>query len=309
MTGCAKIVAETRSSEAFKESRQLTAQHTMKGDFNMNSLNRYALILAVGSLGLFSGPALAAEEVIYDRETNHTLRSFVQFLENPSQTSGRPSITLGIEGLIGRPGDGNFTAHKFADLESDSWTLKLQLQIPPGARYSNSGIYLVYSDPGTDIPADNDPTRAAFDEALRRSQERRDRFGAGPFELDFFSHELQIIAGTDATVPPENRGTAAFYGVDIGTEPGQQIINNPYLFNIGGNYELIVVQEGLETKTFARAIGFQSDPVLVSTFTNLDKVEDPVRGGSPKALLLQAFYNNGRDVKSPYIRRMTLDQR
>jgi hypothetical protein len=284
-------------------------QQSKKGNFDMNLLIRYAPILAVGSLVLFSGKALSAEEVIYDRESNNTLRSFVQFLEDPSQTPGRPSIGLGSEGLIGRPGDGNFTAHKFADLVSDSWTLKIQLQIPPGARYSNSGIYLLYSDPNTDIPANNDPTRSAFDEALQRSQDRRERFGAGPFELDFFSHELQIIAGTDATVPPENRGTAAFYGVDIGIAPGQQVISSPYFFNIGGRYELVIVQEGLETKTFARAIGFQSDPVLVSTFTNLGKVEDPVRGGAPKALLLQAFYNNGSDVRSPYIRRMTLDQR
>jgi hypothetical protein len=185
----------------------------------------------------------------------------------------------------------------------------MELQIPVGARYSNSGIYLVYSDPTSDLPAKTDPTRAAFDEALARAQDRRSRFGAGPFELDFFSHELQIIAGTDATVPLENRGTAAFYGVDLGGAPGQQVINNPYAFNIGGRCEIIIQNENLVTKNFARAIGFQSEPVLVSTFTNLDKNADPVRGGAPKALLLQAFYNNGFDVKLPHIQRMSLDQR
>ena len=250
-----------------------------------------------------------SESIIYDLRTNNSLANFSQFLELPSQTIGRPSIDLGRDGIVGRPGNGNFTAHKFADLESNQWTLKLELQIPPGIRYSNSGVYFLYSDPASDIPPEGDPTRAAFEKAIELAEERRLRFGDGPFELDFFSHELQVISGTDATVPPENRGTAAFYGVDLGTSQGQQVINNPYSFNIGSSYEITIVQENEVTRTYARAIGFQSNAVLVSTFTNLDKVADPVRGGSPKALLLQAFYNNGSDVQSPFIRRITLDQR
>ena len=84
----------------------------------MNFMNTLILRVNFGSLVFLSSQAYSAEQVIYDREAAHTLRNFTQFLEEPSQTLGRPSIELGTEGLVGKPGNGNFTAHKFADLVS-----------------------------------------------------------------------------------------------------------------------------------------------------------------------------------------------
>jgi|GEM_PF-3837446 len=259
---------------------------------------------------LISAQSLRAEErVIFDGTTRSTLEEFSLFLEDPLQTLTRPGIALFHDAIIGKPGDGNFTAYKFADLKSDDFVLKLIFEIPEGIRYANSGVYLLYRDPRDADPTEDLVAASALSEARAQAASRRARFGEGPFELDYFSHEIQIIAGTDATIPLENHGAGAFYGIDEGTERGQQRILAPQDLNIGDSYEMLIEVKGLTRRTFLRSTNHQNSDVPVSEMTNLSQEEDPVRGGVPTALLLQGFYNNGRDVQLPHFKRITLDER
>jgi hypothetical protein len=254
------------------------------------------------------GDALGEQEnttVMYDLDSKNDLSGFELFSEDAEATQQRPGLALSQEGLIGRPGNGNFTAWKFADLTSPNWNLQVVFEVPAGARYSNSGIYLLYQDPDQDLGSLAPEVREAFLEARRLGQNRRERFGPGPFELDFFSHELQIIAGSDASIPPENRGAGAFYGVDLGSEPGTQLVL-PYSLNFGDLYELTIEHRGSLVRTFVRSVAHQNERVLVSEFTNFSKADDPLRGGAPKALLLQAYYNNDGDVQLPKFKRIAL---
>lgn len=269
-------------------------------------------LLALTSICLFSSLAHADEKVIFDVNSLPSLENFSLFFENPDSVSARPGIQLSPRGIDGKAGDGNFTAYKFADLATPKWTLKVTLQVPAGVRYSNSGIYLLYSNPQADQKNFTESEKQAFQDALRKGQNRRDMYGAGPFELDFFSHEVQIIAGTDATIPPENHGAVAIYGVDIGDKVGQQIIQSTISFETGHTYEITVVSTPNVIETYAKEAfadsSLETAPKLISLFRNVTRNEDPIRGGSPVALLLQGFYNNGRDIQLPIFKRITLEQ-
>lgn len=52
----------------------------------------------------------------------------------------------------------------------------------------------------------------------------------------------------------------------------------------------------------------QQHRFLVSSFVNVSREVDPIRGGSPIALMLQAFPNNGEDVKSPVFQEIVVDE-
>jgi hypothetical protein len=255
--------------------------------------------------------AHAAEQVLYDRSEQTSLADVRLFLEGPLAIAGRASLVNTPEGLTFTPGGNGFTLWKFADLTGANFDLRLVFQIPPGIRYSNSGIYFLFTDPTRAFPEQlPEPQRRAYADALAAARARADRYGAGPYEADFFARELQIIAGFENGLPPENHGPGAFYGVDPVTQAevvaGRQVLH-PYDLFIGDTYELLVEVRGPRFRTYLRAAASQPEPVLVSDFLNVSRAEDPIRGGSPIALLLQAFPNNGADVRGPIFQRITLE--
>ena len=255
--------------------------------------------------------ALAKETVIFDHKTQTDTSAFKMFLEGPLAMQGRPQLVRNDQGLSFSPGSGGFTLWKFADLTSQDFDLKLRFQIPPGIRYSNSGVYFLYQDPTIAVPNDL-PTavRVPFLAALQSAKARSDRFGKGPYEADFFAHELQIIAGFENGLPAENHGVGAFYGIDpvsmVEAPVGKQNLV-PYDAFIGDTYELTVESRGERMTTFMRSVSSQPTRVQVADYKNPSKDQDPIRGGKPTALLLQGFPNNGTDVKSPVFERITLD--
>ncbi len=65
---------------------------------------------------------------------------------------------------------------------------------------------------------------------------------------------------------------------------------------------------GLCIKTYLRSVYHQDPRVLVSSFINVSRETDPIRGGTPIALLLQSFPNNGNDVRGPIFKEITVDE-
>lgn len=263
---------------------------------------KFCLLCLLGMCFLSSNSVFA--EIIYHTEAKNTLGDFKLFLEGPIQIQNRAKIKATPGGIIATPSSkGGFTLYKFKDLNSDTFTLRVKFQIPEGIRYANSGVYMLYSDPRIPIRDELNPdVRNAYDTAISNAINRSSEYGAGPYEADYFAREIQIIAGYEPNLPADNHGPGAIYGIEpvpMGEErPGYQG-HNPYNLEIGDTYEMTVVVRGKEVKTYLRSVAFQNIPVLVSRFVNVGRDVDPIRGGSPIALLLQAFPNNGEDVKSP----------
>lgn len=252
-------------------------------------------------------------EVIYHKDFKNTLGAFQQFLEGPLSSQNRPIIKATRAGIIAQASTaGGFTLFKFRDLKTKNFNLKAVFQIPNNIRYANSGIYLLYTDPTVPV-RDELPVqkRIAYDAAIQGAKERSLRYGAGPYEADFFARELQIIAGSEPNLPADNHGPGAFYGVQPvsqGDEVSGTQGHSPYDLLIGDTYELTMESRELHVKTYLRSVEHQRDRVLVSSFINVDKHRDPIRGGSPIALLLQAFPNNGSDVKSPVFHEISVEE-
>lgn len=277
------------------------------------AINRKLMTMVSVVTLLVSGLADGKEtSLIYHKDTKNTLAEFQLFLEGPLQTQGRAQIFATPEGIKATPSErGGFTLYKFQDLEGESFDLRVVFRIPSGIRYANSGIYFLYTDPTVPIREELDGVlRQAYDNALQSATVRAERYGEGPYEADFFARELQIIAGFEPNLPADNHGAGAFYGVNpvpVGNEvPGTQGLI-PYELVVGDTYELTVEARGLEVRTYLRSVNNQNQRVLVSRFLNVTRQQDPIRGGSPIALLLQAFPNNGTDVKSPVFEEIVID--
>ena len=267
-------------------------------------------IASLASLALQTA-ALAKEVVIFDKTAKPDVSSFRMFLEGPLAMAGRPMLVRTSQGLSFSPGGGGFTLWKFADLDGQDFDLKATFQIPPGIRYSNSGIYFLYEDPTRAFPQDLPSNlRIPFFNALQSAQERSNRYGKGPYEADFFARELQIIAGFEDGLPAENHGAGAFYGIDpvsmVEAPVGKQKLD-PYDAFIGDTYELSVESRGNRMTTFMRSVANQPTRVQVADFLNQSRDQDPLRGGKPIALMLQGFPNNGKDVKAPIFERISLE--
>jgi hypothetical protein len=264
------------------------------------------------ALNLSSAFAFANDRVIYDVKTKPTLAEFRLELDSPRNIQGRANLINTTEGATFSSGNSGFTLWKFADLKSENFDLKTTFQIPPGIRYSNSGIYFLYTDPNRAYPQELEPKkRDAFLQALDFARDRSARFGVGPYEADFFARELQIISGFENGLPAENHGVGAFYGVNPvtgGEAPAGQQQLSPYDAFIGDTYELTVEARGTTITTFMQSLTSQSQRVQVAKFKNLTRDADPIRGGSPVALMLQGFPNNGQDVKAPVFKNITLNE-
>lgn len=84
----------------------------------------------------------ARAEVIFGADVPETLdgRNLQIYVESPAKTASRPGLSFQKGRIIGRPGNGNFTAYKFTDVGVEPWTLALDFTVPAGVRYSNSGV-------------------------------------------------------------------------------------------------------------------------------------------------------------------------
>lgn len=90
----------------------------------------------------------------------------------------------------------------------------------------------------------------------------------------------------------------------MGTEsPGTQGLN-PYRLVFGDTYELDIEIRGVNVSTFLKSVLHQKDRVPVARFINLSRYEDPVAGGVPIGLMIQAHPSNGEDVKAPIFKHI-----
>jgi hypothetical protein len=232
------------------------------------------------------------------------------YLDDEQTAQGRPRLAATDHGLVATPGHSHFTTWKFADLQHQdgrtikSWTLEIEFWVPEDARYSNSGIYLVFADPKQDLEVLPPAARAAFNEAYRAAENRKQELGDGPFELDFFGYEVQIVSQERPDVPANQR-TGSVYTVPVGKARGQQSLHSSFEPLPGGKYRfrLSFYDGALETYVSdLQASGWQ----LVSKMQTKTREEDPVRGGLPIALLLQAYANDGQATKSFVFRSIRL---
>lgn len=252
-------------------------------------------------------------EVLYDVESKNTLQNFRLFLEGPLQILERPQIKATDEGLkVLSSKKGGFTLYKFADVSSHDFDVRLTFTIPAGVRFSNSGVYFLFFDPTVPVHSELNPfEQKAFESALENARKKAQKNGVGPYEADFFAREIQIIAGHENGLPSDNHGAGAFYGVtpvEMGKEiPGTQG-HSPYELFPGDTYEMQIEVRGTEISTFLRSTKFQRTRILVSRFSNVERSEDPILGGIPVSLLLQAFPSNGRDVKGPIFKKIEVVQ-
>lgn len=265
-----------------------------------------------------AAPARATEapRIVYDAENHRTLRDFQLFLEGPLTVGQRARMIQTAEGFTASPsGINGFTLYKFADLSDgqENFDVRAVFQVPAGVSYSNSGIYFLYTDPTRPIEGELSlEHRAHYDAALENSRHRAGMYGAGPYEADYFARELQIIAGSIPGLPADNHGAGAFYGVSPvsgdHTPAGHQRIT-PYDLVAGDTYEMRVEVRGLWVRTYVGAISRGEPPRLVSEFQNVTREQDPIRGGSPIAIMLQMFPLNGRDMKAPVFRHLSVTRR
>ena len=244
--------------------------------------------------------------VVFDAETAPTLAPFQLMIESPESTEGRPHIGVVPSGLTGLPGTGNYTAYRFADLPTVHFELDARVTIPAGAPYSNSGIYLIYTDPAIDISTVSAARAAAIADARAEANARRAALGPGPFELDFFAHEVQIVSGTPQPDLPPDQRAGAIYNVALGDDDGTQQRVTDYQLVPGDTYALTVTGDGPLVTVTMRSIQYQPTPVVVTRFTNADPIDDPVRGGSPIGIALQIYYNDGVAVQHPIFEHIEL---
>ena len=161
--------------------------------------------------------AAVNSQVIFDATTAPSLEPFSLMVETPAAIVGPTAHWASLpEGVTGLPGAENYTAYEFAKLPSENFALTIIERVPAGAPYSNSGIYLLYTDPHIELATLTSAQVSAVNAASAAAAARRAEYGAGPFELDFFAHEVQILSGTMQPEVPANQRNAALYNVDIG---------------------------------------------------------------------------------------------
>ncbi len=114
------------------------------------------------------------------------------------------------------------------------------------------------------------PATLVVSHCSNSGKERSQRYGAGPYEADFFARELQIIAGFEPNLPADNHDPGAFYGVKPVIQ-GFEVVGtqglSPYDLVIGDTYELTMEARGQYIKTYRRSVEHQQERVLVSSFS------------------------------------------
>jgi hypothetical protein len=257
--------------------------------------------------------ALGAPEVIYDWSSHRSLREFQLFLEGPVAVGERAHLIQTNQGLTSSPTElGGFTLYKFAELHRPNFNLKVIFEIPQGITYLNSGIYFLYTDPTRPLGDEfSHREKKLFQEAIAKARERASQYGPGPYEADFFARELQIIAGSASRISGDNYGAGAFYGIAPVTgetiPDGRQRIT-PFELMPGDTYEMVIEGRDRIVKTYLRSLAYQQKLVLVSEFKNFTREIDPIRGGSPIAVMLQMYPLNGQDAKGPVFKYMSIDK-
>ena len=262
------------------------------------------------SLFLLCQAALAAPAatLIYDSALLPSLGHFSLALESQEQASGRPQLGLVDNALSAVPGNGNFTAWEFARLEPRDFTLLVRFYAPIDAEDSNSGIFLLQGDPAADLAQMPKRDREQYQTALAAAAAKKQAYGTGPFELDFFAYEIQIARGRAVAHDPVNKRSGTFYGVPEGEAPGTQQILHSYELLPGEEYELMIEARAGVLTTHLRSVVHQPKFVAIARFQPQARAEDAVRGGLPHALLLQAYWNNGTSAKGIRFTHLSLAQ-
>lgn len=252
--------------------------------------------------------AFPAETLIYDSVLRPSANGFSLGLESIGEVRGRPQLGLVENTLNAVPGDGNFTAWEFARPQPRDFTLLVRFYAPADAEDSNSGIFLLQGDPAADLARLPQPERAQHEAALAAATEKKQKYGAGPFELDYFAYEIQIARGRAVAHDPANKRSGTFYGVPEGSGPGTQQIFSVYELLPGDAYELKIEARAGVLSTYLRSVAYQPTFVAIARLRPLPRAEDSVRGGLPRALLLQAYWNNGTSAKGVRFKHLSLTQ-
>jgi hypothetical protein len=225
-----------------------------------------------------------------------SFQDFSLFPETPPPLPTRPFFTSAQEGVMALPGSGNYTGWKFADLMWPRWKLSVDFRVPAAAKYCNSGIFILHRDPFAGTENLTAAEKAGVVKALGLAQASREQHGPGPFELDFFAHEVQLVFGEGPEIP-RNQKTAALYRVPEGAGTGEQRLGAPPDLVAGESYQLQVKYQdrGITTEIRGGAGGAWS---LISTMRLPTPEQDFARSAEPLALYLQAYYNDGVEVSS-----------
>lgn len=249
-----------------------------------------------------------SQTLIYDIQSAHTLNAFELFPESPDALRSRPRLGLSPNGLVALPGEGNFTAWKFADTNEQAFVLDVFFVPPADAVDSNSGIFLLQTDPRQDLRSLPPRARQQFENALMQAQQQKRDLGPGPMELNFFGYEVQLARGEAVAGDPVNKRSGTFYGVPVGGREGEQQILNQYDLNPGDLYQLRILSKNGRLATYLRSVRYQRQFVPIARMKTRPRVVDAVRGYAPISLLLQAYWNNGTTAKSIEFKRIVINR-
>lgn len=236
---------------------------------------------------ILSSLQLGAQEfVLYDKDKKSDITKV--FDEVAALRQNPPAFFIDAENFLTYSGDGDFgvlyTKEKYQD-----FILDLRIRIPSGPFiYVNSGIFFRFKDP-KDLNDNSIPLE------IKKLAESR----TPGFIADWSGYEVQLLAGVIAG-DPLNKRNGAFYGQPIGSNDGQQEVNE-FNFEEGQVYDVRLKVVGQKFEVYMKWHN-ENEYMLVSSFYNIN-LQKSFNAGH---VGIQSYYSDNQKVKAFKFERISI---